>query len=412
MKKVFKWIGIVLSTLLLIIGLGALYIQLSGLPTYDVKVVDVKVQSTPERIMRGRKLAMMLCVECHRNPSTQLLTGNEMKDLPTEFGTAFSKNITQHPEKGIGKWTDGELVWLLRTGIHPKTGSYVPPWMPKFLRMSDEDMHSIIAFLRSDDPMVKATDVDNRESQPSFLAKLLTRVAFKPFEYPEKSIPMPDTNNAVEHGRYLANGVFECYACHSGDFKTMDVHNPEKSGDYYAGGNKMLDVNQAVVPSVNITPDKETGIGSWTKEQFVTAFKTGFRPDGTLIKYPMGRYSYLSDNEIEHIYAFLRTVPPLKKQNAKAEDVVLSVNASAGEKKYAKYGCIRCHGATGLAYANLQLADKKYPTDSTLVDVINNPTKYLGEKTSMPTWNGHINESDMKEIVSHVRNLCKKAGSN
>lgn len=396
--------------MLLIVGCAVIYVYFSDLPSYDVAVREVHVESTPQRIERGKKLASMLCVECHRNPQTQLLTGNEIGDLPTEFGAAYSRNITQHPEKGIGKWSDGEIVWLLRTGINPKTGQYVPPWMPKFLRMSDEDMYSIIAFLRSDDPMVKAADVDNRQSDPSLLAKILCRVAFKPFEYPQAIIPEPDTNDAVAHGRYLANGVFECYACHSGDFKTMDMLNPEKSGDYYAGGNEMLDVNKVLVPSVNITPDKETGIGSWTQEQFVAALKTGFRPNGKLLRYPMGRFHHLSDKEIEHIYAFLRTVPPIKKQNKEAGVVMASANASAGEKKYIEYGCVRCHGATGLAYANLQLANTKYQEDSVLADVINHPTKYLGEQTNMPTWNGRIADADMKDIVAHVRNLCKKAG--
>lgn len=410
MKKFFKWLGIVLCALLLIIGCAVTYIYLSDLPSYDVAVRDVHVQSTPKRIERGRKLASMLCMECHRNPETQLLTGNKLEDLPEEFGTAFSRNITQHPEKGIGKWTDGEIVWLLRTGIHPKTGTYVPPWMPKFLRMSDEDLYSIIAFLRSDDPVVKPSNVDNINSEPSLLAKILCRVAFKPFEYPQGAIPVPDTNNAVEHGRYLANGVFECYACHSGDFKTMDVHTPENSGDYYAGGNEMLDVNKTVVPSVNITPDKETGIGSWTQEQFVSTLKHGFKPNGTLLRYPMVRFHQLTDKEIEHIYAFLKTVPPLKKQNKEAQKVEPSANATVGEKKYIEYGCIRCHGATGLAYANLQHSNAKCQTDSILADVINNPTIYLGEKTNMPTWKGRIAEQDMKEIVAHVRALCKKSG--
>lgn len=410
MKKFFKWLGIILCALLLIITGVVLYIYFSDLPSYDVAVRDVHVQSTPERVERGRKLASVLCMECHKNPETQLLTGNEMVDVPKEFGRVFSKNITQHPEKGIGKWSDGEIVWLLRTGIHPKTGQYVPPWMPKFLKMSDEDLYSIISFLRSDDPMLKPTAVDNRASETTLLVKILCRTVFTPLDYPSGPIAGPDTNNAVEHGRYLANSVLDCYACHSGDFKTMDIHNPEKSGDYYAGGNEMLDVNGAMIPTVNITPDKETGIGSWTQEQFVNSLKSGFRPNGTLLKFPMGRFHHLSDKEIEHIYAFLKTVPPIKKVNKQAQKVELSPSATVGEKKYVEYGCVHCHGATGLAYANLQLANTKYQTDSVLADVINNPTMYLGEKTNMPTWNGRIAEQDMKEIIAHVRGLCKKAG--
>ena len=209
MKKTFRWIGIILGVIVIAAASIAAYIHFTGFPSYDVQTITAKVESTPFRVERGRTLAMMLCVECHRNAETQLLTGTQLKDLPEEFGVAYSRNITQHPTKGIGNWTDGELLWLLRTGIHPKTGKYLPPWMPKFIRMSDEDLHSIIAFLRSDDPLVKPADVDNIESQPSFLAKFLARVAFKPFEYPSAPIAPPDTNNPIEHGKYLANGVLQ-----------------------------------------------------------------------------------------------------------------------------------------------------------------------------------------------------------
>lgn len=410
MKKIFRWIGIILGVIVIAAASIAAYIHFSGFPSYDVQTITSKVESTPARIERGRTLAMMLCVECHRNAETQLLTGTQLKDLPEEFGVAYSRNITQHPTKGIGQWSDGELLWLLRTGIHPKTGKYLPPWMPKFIRMSDEDLHSIIAFLRSDDPMVQPADVDNIESQPSFLAKFLARVAFKPFEYPSAPIAPPDTNNPIEHGKYLANGVFDCYACHSGDFKTMNVFSPELSGDYYAGGNKMLDVNRMLVPSVNITPDKETGIGNWTEQDFINAMKTGFRPDGSLMRYPMGRFHRLTDTEIRHIYAFLRTVPPIKKANMKAENVQPSSSATLGEKQYIQYGCVGCHGTTGLGYADLQKAHKKYPSDSVLADVILHPKIYFGPLTTMPTWEGRINPNHVPNIVAHVRELGKKSG--
>ena len=139
----------------------------------------------------------------------------------------------------------------------------------------------------------------------------------------------------------------------------MNVFSPELSGDYYAGGNKMLDVNRMLVPSVNITPDKETGIGNWTEQDFINAMKTGFRPDGSLMRYPMGRFHRLTDTEIRHIYAFLRTVPPIKKANMKAENVQPSSSATLGEKQYIQYGCVGCHGTTGLGYADLQKAHKK-----------------------------------------------------
>src|SRR5262245_44267725 len=201
MKRLLRVIGVVLVAVVLSAGAAAAYIHLSGIPKYSTQRVDLKVDVTPERVERGRRTASMLCAGCHANPTTGVLTGKRMEDAPAEFGVIYSKNITRHPVKGIGDWTDGEIAFLLRTGIR-RDGQYTPPWMAKLPHMSDEDLQDVIAFLRSDDPMVQAADVDDRESEPTFLTKLLCRVAFKPFAYPTAKIPAPDPKDKVAFGRY------------------------------------------------------------------------------------------------------------------------------------------------------------------------------------------------------------------
>jgi len=116
-----KWVAIVLLVIVAAAGGFAAYVPLRGIPTYEPHVVEFKVVSTPERVVQGRNLAMMLCVHCHTDPITRQLTGTKLLDLPAEFGTAYSKNITQDKEHGIGNWSNNEIVYLLRTGIHPKT---------------------------------------------------------------------------------------------------------------------------------------------------------------------------------------------------------------------------------------------------------------------------------------------------
>ena len=70
-----------------------------------------------ERVARGKLSIEMLCAGCHMDSATGGLTGKRMPDLPTQFGEAWSRNITAHPVKGIGSWTNGEITFLLRTGI-------------------------------------------------------------------------------------------------------------------------------------------------------------------------------------------------------------------------------------------------------------------------------------------------------
>ncbi|MBU2018265.1 MAG: cytochrome c [Bacteroidetes bacterium] len=312
MKKILKITGVVLVSFIAIVGLYLVYIAFTDIPSYDIVKIEFQSKSTPESIERGEKLTLMLCANCHLNNDTRKLTGKRMLDAPTEFGEIYSQNITKDKQFGIGNWTDAELLYLLRTGIK-KNGQYSPPYMAKVPNMADEDVNAIITFLRSKNPMVEADPTTDTPSKPTFFTKFLCRVAFLPFEMPSKQIPMPDTSNALELGKYLAHSL-DCFSCHSADFKTNDFLDPPKSEGYFGGGNKLLDELGREKLALNITPDKVTGIGKWTKEEFVTALKYGIIKDGVALQYPMMTYSPLTDYEAGAIYDYLRTIPPIKNK--------------------------------------------------------------------------------------------------
>lgn len=312
MKKTLKIVGFILLAVLTIVGLGAAYIGFNEIPSYEVKTIDYQVVSSTESIERGKKLVSMLCAGCHTNRTAGNLSGAQMKDAPPEFGTIYAPNITNDKTHGIGNWTDGELLFLLRTGIK-KDGQYAPPYMAKLPHLADEDMNAIISFLRSDDPLVAADATPDQPSQPSFLTKVLCRVAFGPFEMPKGKIAMPDTTNQVEWGKYLAYNL-DCYSCHSADFKTNNFLEPEKSEGYFGGGNKPLNMEGKVVLTSNLTPDPETGIGKMTEEQFIRVLKTGLKDGVAAMQYPMVPYDKLSDKEASAIFQYLKTIPPIKNK--------------------------------------------------------------------------------------------------
>jgi mono/diheme cytochrome c family protein len=229
--KILKIGGLIILFLILIIATIALYINFSGIPKYPTEEVKISIEASPDNILRGKKLASMLCVNCHKSSETGKLTGTRMRDLPAEFGTAYSPNITNHPTSGIGSWSDGEIAYLLRTGIK-KDGVYSPPYMPKFPNMANEDIEAIIAFLRSEDNLVAPDPTPSQESEPSFLTKFLCRVAFKPLSLRNEVIEIPDSSDVLELGKYYAHNL-DCFACHSSDFKTIDPLNPENSRGYF-----------------------------------------------------------------------------------------------------------------------------------------------------------------------------------
>ena len=60
-KKILKYLGMGVGVILVAVGAFLLYINFSGLPTYEVKKIDLKVHATPASLERGKKLAGMLC---------------------------------------------------------------------------------------------------------------------------------------------------------------------------------------------------------------------------------------------------------------------------------------------------------------------------------------------------------------
>lgn len=84
---------------------------------------------------------------------------------------------------------------------------------------------------------------------------------------PEKANlqPIPYRNNIIEYGRYMATAS-GCIDCHTRHEKGKFV------GEFYAGGTEFNLSDGLIIRSSNLTPH-ETGIGTWTKEQFVARFK-------------------------------------------------------------------------------------------------------------------------------------------
>jgi len=309
-------LGLLVGVFVLAVAGFASFVGISGIPSYPVPAACTAVMvSTPERVAHGEKLVAASCADCHLNPSTGTFSGQLLRDLPQEFGQIYSANITQDQTHGIGSWTDAQLVTLLRTGIGPDGRFRII--MPSFVHMSDEDVASIVSFLRADHDWTKATATPSHAQEPSFLSKALVNTVMKPTPMPITTIVEPAGTDAVALGRYLVVGRYKCYDCHSADFKTNDNLEPEKSEGYLAGGNKMLNLQQQVVVTRNLTMDANTGLGDWTPEQFAQAVRFGMSPHGALA-YPMPKYSRLTDTEASAIWAYLQTVPKVK--NATPED--------------------------------------------------------------------------------------------
>lgn len=312
MKKFLRWTGIVVGAILVLLGAVAAYFYFKDLPHYDVAKVDAKVEITPTRVERGRKLVAMTCADCHMDPQTNQLTGRKMVEFPAMFGDIWSLNITNDPTYGLGKWTDGDLVRLFRTGIHP-SGRLMLPFMAR-PALSDEDLYSLIAYLRSDHDWVKANPKPDTSLAPAFMGKVIF-ATFEPVAMPKGSIPQPDTTDKIKWGRYLVANM-GCGNCHS-NTDAPDLFVPERSENFLSGGHEMSDGVNPITPP-NISSSKEHGIGKWSELQFVRVLRDGFKPNGKPTRPPMPHFNELSYEEMQAIFYYILAMPPNETPRAEA----------------------------------------------------------------------------------------------
>src|SRR6202167_2546064 len=116
----------------------------------------------------------------------------------------------------------------------------------------------------------------------------------------EDAKPAAPDASLIGHGEYLPR-VADCAACHTA---------PE--GKLFAGGLAMPTPFGPLYTS-NITPDRETGIGGWTADQFYATMHVGRFPDGGLLypAMPFGSYTKVTREDSDAIFAYLRSVPPV-----------------------------------------------------------------------------------------------------
>ncbi len=309
MRAVLKAIARVAIGMALLAGTAIAYVQANGIPRFEPERVALSVAATPERVARGRRTAGILCAPCHLDRERNAYAGRAMSGAAPQFGVVYSPNITGDRQHGIGEWTDGEIAYLLRTGV-ARDGRYTPAWMPKFPLLADEDVYDVIAFLRSDDAQVRPAAVPDRPCEPTLLTKAYVTFVAGPLPYPRQPIVAPPPSDRVAYGRYLVTARLDCHGCHSRSFMGVDAMAPEKSVGFLGGGNPMRDARRQRIYGANLTPDA-TGLGGWSEADFRRAMKLGLRPDGRPLRPPMPLRPELTDDEVSAMWAYLRTVPAI-----------------------------------------------------------------------------------------------------
>ncbi len=262
----------------------------------------------PPSFERGMILVYTICAGCHFDHTSSKFSGKSLNDLPAIAGHLYSANLTHAATYGRpDKYTDAELFYLLKRGI-AKNGRFMPYMMKPM--MADEDINDIIVYLRSNDAALTADDTNPGKTRINLIGKMGIRFLMRPTPY-NKGVARPDENNPVAYGRYLV-GIIGCYHCHSRKATGLDFFHPENTKGYLQGGIKLKDSKGKRIYAPNLTPDKETGIGNYTMQGFRDAVRKGISPSEVVLSPPMGKFDKLTDKQVDAIYAYLQSLPPVK----------------------------------------------------------------------------------------------------
>ncbi len=282
MRRVLKWIGIVLGSLvgLLVVAVIVLNILSSRIlnRTFNITAETITIPVDDASLARGEYLANAVCTECHG----ESLSGELM------FAGVYAPNITPS-QAGVGDFSDADYVRAVRHAVNPDGRAYMVMPAEVFINWSEEGLGATIAYLKSLPP----DDTLTPERSIGLVGRALIPLGIFgdvfPADYVEHDMPFPvrpEIGATAEYGAYFVKAGF-CTSCH---------------GDDMLGGRD---------PFVGEIPPAVHARG-WTTEMFITAVTTGVKPDSGQLdpeRMPWEMFAKFNREELEAIHLYLQTLP-------------------------------------------------------------------------------------------------------
>ncbi len=296
MKRVLKWIGIVLAGLVGFVLLTAVILHFVGLSRLnnapEVAAKPVAVPTDATAVARGEHLVNLVssCGMCHgENLGGQVFFDGEVGSY------VFAANLTAGAG-GVGAtFSDADWERAIRHGVGGDGRTLVIMPSNFYQYLSDADLGAIIAYLKTAPPV----DNDLGERRIGFPGSVLGgTIGFNDFtrinsiDHANVGANSPTEGATAEYGAYMVS-IAMCGECHAANL---------------AG----IVGEDGPPPGPNLTPGGD--LASWTEADFMAAMRTGQTPDGRSLDpemMPWATFSQMSDTELQAIWTYLQSLPAL-----------------------------------------------------------------------------------------------------
>ena len=292
MKKVLKWTGIVILSLVVIIVAFAFIMQAKykkmSKVIYEVNVPDIPILTDSASLARGASIAASTCVACHGGD----LAGRDFFN-DDKIGVVYSANLTPG---GITKdFTDKDWIRAIRYGVKPDGhGMFVMP-VEYLGQMSDQDLGSLIGYLKTLPP----SDKPQPDNRFTFMAQVMAGAGLFGDLYGCDIIDLqdaaprvaPEFSESADYGKYTMR-FHGCFSCHG-----------EKMN-----GDKSPDPVSPACPNISMGGN----MGKWTSDQFMETIRTGKTPEGKELRFefmPWDEFRTMSDTELRAIFNYIQSQP-------------------------------------------------------------------------------------------------------
>ena len=294
MRKVLKWVGIVLAGLVGVLAVAALvgYIvsERRIAQTYTIADEALTLPTDAAGLAEGQRLVIMRgCTDCH----TPDLGGQVFIDDPM-LGVIATANLTSGQGSATAAYTIADWERAIRHGVGPDGRGLLVMPSYEYAGLSDEQVAQMIAFLQTVPP------VDRVPAEP--ILKPLGRALFLMGQLPLMPAELVDHDVAhdasvparasTEYGAYLST---TCTGCHQRNLAGGAVPG-SAPGD---------------PRSANLTP--AGNLANWTLDDFKTALRSGMTPEGKVLDpavMPWPIAAQMTDVELEALWLYLQSLPP------------------------------------------------------------------------------------------------------